>query len=217
MSHMHTALVPLHILPAEMLAAISLDAVTTWQEYGSSSVISHVCGRWRKVALSLPALWARIHISSTRERLEMTELFIERSQTQPLDILVHLNKFVIHDHSELGESDSEADDDLDDEETRADPYEILKNQMDLVSVTLSRWRKLAIYDATPHLYSKVLGYLEIAAAPTLETLGVQCHEDGNEGFEESTDFSAVLEFFHGGAPKLREIAVRGLSCYAPQF
>lgn len=56
MGHMHSALASIHTLPAEMLVAIFLD-----------------------VALSLPALWAHIHICSTRERLEMIELFIERS------------------------------------------------------------------------------------------------------------------------------------------
>lgn len=208
MSCKHDALAPIHTLPAETLATIFVDAATTWQEHASSFVISHVCRHWRNTALSLPALWARIHICSTSETLEIIELLIERSQSHPLDILIHLNKWQIHGW-ELGESDS-------DEETSNDHYNTLRNQMALVSVTVSRWRKLAIYDATHHLYSRVLGHLENAAAPTLETLDVQCHADIKGIFEGSIDFGRVFEFFHGGAPKLREIAVRGLSCYVPR-
>lgn len=64
-----------------------------------------------------------------------------------------------------------------------------------------------------HIYSKVLGYLENVTAPTLETLDVQWRDDDNGEFEGYTDFGGIIKFFHGGAPKLREIAVRGLLCY----
>ncbi|KAI3599107.1 hypothetical protein WG66_004063 [Moniliophthora roreri] len=57
-------------------------------------ILSHVCARWRSLALSEPTLWTniRVHFTACRERadaqrvLAFTEFCLEKSQTQPLCI-----------------------------------------------------------------------------------------------------------------------------------
>ncbi|KZP18151.1 hypothetical protein FIBSPDRAFT_933612 [Athelia psychrophila] len=188
-------------LPTEILAVIFLAGATTWDDYGLA--ISHVCQHWRDIALSLPALWAHLHICSIRARLNMISLQVERSKSYPLHILVHLNKWMI----------SERERERDDGNFSLGPYGRLRYQLNLVSHTIPRWRKLAIYDATPGIYFEVLRFLKSKSAPLLETLDVQCHRD--DKLEDDRDFSGRLDFFLGGAPKLRDMTFRGLSCYLP--
>lgn len=119
----------------------------------------------------------------------MTRLLIERSQGRPLEIPVHLDTWLV--------------------ETEGDPYRILRNQFNQISNTIPRWRKLAIYEATPQMFHDVLAkYMKDQKAPLLEILDVQSDLDA--------DFSGILEFFSRGAPKLRHVTFSGLSCYVPK-
>ncbi|KZP16938.1 hypothetical protein FIBSPDRAFT_934348 [Athelia psychrophila] len=79
----------------------------------------------------------------------------------------------------------------------------------MISNTIPRWRKLAIYEATPQMFHDVLAkYMKDQKAPLLEILDVQSDLDA--------DFSGILEFFSRGAPKLRHVTFSGLSCYVPK-
>ncbi|KAG6825518.1 hypothetical protein H0H92_003418 [Tricholoma furcatifolium] len=77
-------------LPPEILGAIFKEVVTMYhydRHHGTKSlewimVISHVCSRWREVALSTERLWSNIPIESPEWAMEM----IRRSNTAPLTI-----------------------------------------------------------------------------------------------------------------------------------
>lgn len=191
---------PILTLPTEILAAIFLTGATTWGNYSLS--ISHVCQYWRDIAISLPALWAHIHICSIQERLGMLALYIERSKAYPLNVLMHLNKWMIKKGSCNYKSIFSWDE-----------YGMLRDQMCLISDTAPRWRELAIYDITPDIYVELFHFLQEKHVPLLETLDVQCHQDAK--LVDDTDYTGTLNFFHGGAPQLQEVTVRGLSCSLP--
>ncbi|KAJ8515088.1 hypothetical protein ONZ45_g7460 [Pleurotus djamor] len=55
-------------------------------------LVSHVCQLWRDVALKTPQLWGYV---STTTKLELAELFIERSKSTPLYLLASPNREVV--------------------------------------------------------------------------------------------------------------------------
>ncbi|KAK7453511.1 hypothetical protein VKT23_011790 [Stygiomarasmius scandens] len=63
-------------------------------------ILSHICSSWRSISLSLPKLWSYIEIRVTEaanvspDRIEsllfFARLFLTRSQSSPLDIILHI-------------------------------------------------------------------------------------------------------------------------------
>lgn len=78
-------------IPNEILSHIfSLLMSQPDQDPVFSRTLSHVCSRWRHVSIAAGNLWARIHIFlplSERQRI-WTDVYLTRSTTYPLDILV---------------------------------------------------------------------------------------------------------------------------------
>ncbi|KAG8775149.1 hypothetical protein FRC12_001649 [Ceratobasidium sp. 428] len=95
-----TTLVPINVLPPEVLARVfSSAALTASCLYQSTSVhalhplvvIPSVCARWRHLALNTPSFWSHIdieeaRISKNRGKLSLrrTELWVERARGAPL-------------------------------------------------------------------------------------------------------------------------------------
>ncbi|KAJ7019200.1 hypothetical protein C8F04DRAFT_1052036 [Mycena alexandri] len=86
---------PIKLLPVEVLGEIFSWTLGDWgtmTDEGSSLnleplTISHVCGHWRAVSLSMPMLWATIWIDRPRAaHIPMVKLWIERSRNCPLSI-----------------------------------------------------------------------------------------------------------------------------------
>ncbi|TFY82958.1 hypothetical protein EWM64_g1055 [Hericium alpestre] len=50
--------------------------------------ISHVCRHWRDISLQLPDLWTTLLIVRDRIHFDFLDAFLQRSQSQPLDIIV---------------------------------------------------------------------------------------------------------------------------------
>ncbi|KAJ6594620.1 hypothetical protein B0H19DRAFT_66707 [Mycena capillaripes] len=86
---------PVQKLPVELLGEIFLWTLSDWGPMTDERsalvlqplIISHVCGHWRSVSLSIPMLWATIWIDRPRAaHLSMVQLWIQRSRTCPLSI-----------------------------------------------------------------------------------------------------------------------------------
>ncbi|KZV73956.1 hypothetical protein PENSPDRAFT_732534 [Peniophora sp. CONT] len=88
---------PVHGLPFELLAEIFLilheDASTKESPpplAPYSAAVSHVCRRWRDVAISCQKLWSTLTFSNR----EWTELCLARCHTQPLDLHMPLRSSI---------------------------------------------------------------------------------------------------------------------------
>ncbi|KAF5371400.1 hypothetical protein D9615_009679 [Tricholomella constricta] len=87
---------PVNWLPPELLGDIFLAVVDQEDsETGSTAkptsrhptiALSHVCERWRSVALSTPRLWSRISCEGAEPMGDMQRTFVRRSCTAPLDV-----------------------------------------------------------------------------------------------------------------------------------
>jgi F-box-like len=90
---------PIHWLPPELLAQIFLvfvDLIKSDDEgfqddatafHHPSVTISHVCQRWRNIALSIPSLWSCLAYHGAQWQEDMRPTFINRSGNTPLYII----------------------------------------------------------------------------------------------------------------------------------
>ncbi|KAJ7466947.1 hypothetical protein FB451DRAFT_402416 [Mycena latifolia] len=86
---------PVSKLPVELLGEIFSWTLGDWGKMENEPstlvldplILSHVCGHWRSVSLSIPMLWATIWIDRPRaSHISMVKLWIERSRNFPLSI-----------------------------------------------------------------------------------------------------------------------------------
>ncbi|KAJ7500624.1 hypothetical protein B0H11DRAFT_2275829 [Mycena galericulata] len=83
-------------LPNELLSAIFIFAIEQhcYDESDPSTTtpttISHICHRWRQVALSTGSLWTNVVLTfpTSNEQLSRTLTWLGRSKTYPLDLLL---------------------------------------------------------------------------------------------------------------------------------
>ncbi|KAJ6460598.1 hypothetical protein C8R45DRAFT_912656 [Mycena sanguinolenta] len=85
---------PLRRMPTEILAEIFSATLPSHRDIISVEdcpwVLTHVCSRWRAVALSIPSLWSRVVIAFSHEEhyaLEMVRTQIERAQSLKIHFL----------------------------------------------------------------------------------------------------------------------------------
>ncbi|KAJ7062150.1 hypothetical protein C8F01DRAFT_1136664 [Mycena amicta] len=90
---------PIHWIPPELLIHIFLFAVTRPARdavpenepfHRSPVVISHVCSRWRSIALGVSRLWACISVQSSVWSTDAIVEFLKRSLEAPLDVVFAL-------------------------------------------------------------------------------------------------------------------------------
>lgn len=91
------SLASIAILPPEILSRVFRFASILWQTYKHSTtwtVVTHVCRRWRLVALDHPALWTDIDLSFSRD---WVQAMLIRSKEAPLNILnANINNWSRH-------------------------------------------------------------------------------------------------------------------------
>ncbi|KAF8883817.1 hypothetical protein BD779DRAFT_810564 [Infundibulicybe gibba] len=80
-------------LPNEILGKIFLDATTLSERHAGirlATTLTHVCSRWRQLALWTSSLWGNITITfpTSREQMARTVAFLLRSRSHPLDLLL---------------------------------------------------------------------------------------------------------------------------------
>jgi F-box-like len=182
------------VLPAELLVAIFKSGpsdVIEHQQYIKS--ISLVSRYWHNLSLAIPSLWSFFHIApligTHSTQLQNLEIFIERSCSHPLSIVIYGD-----DHYEPGDFSS-----------------VLLPQINLIIPLVSRWRTLRIDRIYQEEIADICGVFAELQAPLLESfeVNVEVYDD---------EFESSLSVFTGGAPRLSYIKVEGIplmSCLPP--
>ncbi|KAG9091966.1 hypothetical protein FRC07_011751, partial [Ceratobasidium sp. 392] len=109
--NMSVAFVPINVLPPEMFGRIFSFAIAStfcYKRYGESDsllAILAVCTRWRQIAIGTRSLWSHIDlvgpsraVGDGSDRIETTQLWLERSRGAPLHIHIRLRDNVDHQH-----------------------------------------------------------------------------------------------------------------------
>ncbi|KAK0192660.1 hypothetical protein F5146DRAFT_1120457 [Armillaria mellea] len=76
---------PVNWLPIELLVDVFLFFV---EDDNSAFILTHVCQKWREVALTTPRLWTCISTRSTRWNSNLVALTLERSRDCLLDVVL---------------------------------------------------------------------------------------------------------------------------------
>ncbi|KEP51037.1 F-box-like protein [Rhizoctonia solani 123E] len=94
------SLVPIHSLPRELLARIFLFVSRSQHNHTRYSglsmrnrpeVVSHVCSRWRELAVNSPSFWSTICLSvvGSPAKIVRATAFAERARSLPLELQLH--------------------------------------------------------------------------------------------------------------------------------
>ena len=162
-----------------------------------ATTVSHVCCRWRQVALATPSLWSKLTFT-TETSFEQNRTSLERSRNSPLELFLH---FDMPDEL-IAESAASSDGDGD-ELLKKEVEMDLKRALDLIIPHVSRWRALHVMlDLDKHM-DLLLGRMEpLPGAPLLQTLAL-CSND----FVSHPAYSKPYMLFSGSVPKLSDLSV----------
>ena len=183
-------------LPPEILAAIFVCARPTRRlrrKIAFEVTLSHVCMQWRGIALTTPALWTTIDISSTIS-LSWVPVYLQRSGDGiPLDIRVDIyteDRFVRRRASKN--------------------TAIVQAITDLISLHIGRCRSLLVFTFHEETACLILTRLRNVAAPLLERLRI----NAGRVSQPLADPTAATDYtLSGGAPRLRFLETETMKCF----
>lgn len=181
----------------EILSAVfSVASVDSEDSEEFALCISHVCHRWRKVAIETRSLWAPIRLSYSSigdGQIQLLKMRLGRCGRALLDVTI----------------DMEREDDWND-------WKYLTDQTDITFPLVEQWRSLCVRGTFRGDNFKLLEPLEGAYAPNLESLKVVI-DPRERGFEtDDEDDVRDLSIFNGGAPRLSSIYIDGIPVTACQ-
>ena len=197
-AQLHNFSSPIGSLPNEILAEVfKTGSSTAWDSLDFAMSVSQVIQRWRGVALSIPSLWAFIHIGflSRGKWLRLMKVFLKRSLENPLDIIIHFNQ-------ETPQNIRIA--------YPADPLDYLE---ELLLMVVHRWRRISVVGTVAEDVFQIIRHFRWLSVPLLETLELKALDD-----ELFPYWAQPLYIFEGGAPQLKHIKIEGLSlsfCHPP--
>ncbi|KAI1789610.1 hypothetical protein LXA43DRAFT_559263 [Ganoderma leucocontextum] len=171
-------------------------------------LVSHVCGRWRAVALDSSLLWTHIRFEGPPP-WERALIYLDRAGKAPLSISIDRTVEEDDDGSE-GDYDSEDEDEAKDN----DPdLAIITEIMDTVVEHIEHIQALEIMVSFyPHMHRSLVKLGATPGAPMLEVLQLYHYEDtdDHDHFKllELCDQPFVL--FSGNAPRLTHAALWGV-------
>jgi len=187
---------------------------------------SHVCRRWREVAIDSHVLWTNLEFVH-RPRLEKAKVYLERAHGLPLNIFIdctfpeHVDEEDHPDHPLYHDNESrkkEHASDCGDEgcgEHDDEPFFLSQKQLsqilDLIEPAVSHWGTLDFRASTYGYVQTLLSRLHnMPSAPQLETLQI-CHFEDCDDYEvfSGEDKTFYLPF-HGDAPALKDLALWGV-------
>ncbi|KAJ7148926.1 hypothetical protein C8R43DRAFT_1007669 [Mycena crocata] len=197
-------------LPNELLSTIFISAIEQHCHDESNpfttspTTISHICRRWRQVALSTGSLWTNIVLTfpTSNEQLTRTLTWLGRSKTYPLDILMDFR-------------DQEWDWE---EDTHGFRWEDMEAVLRLLLPFSPRWRTIELFtDTWAPIFAFLLRTRAVGSSLNcLEKLHLaRCNEyfaTKDEIFE-PTALSQHLPLFGGSealVPRLREVSLSGV-------
>lgn len=193
-------------------------------------LVSHVCKRWRAVALDAHILWTTLTFAK-KPQLEKAKVYIERANGLPLNISIdctfseniddedhpdhplyqeNLENRARQKKGHCGNDDCTGHDD-DDEELRFLSQDELGEILNLISSEVSHWR---IFDFRASTYSYVQTILArlhtLPSAPMLEMFQIFHFEDCEDYDSFPGDDKTFYLPFHGNAPMLKDAAFWGV-------
>ncbi|KDR82760.1 hypothetical protein GALMADRAFT_57896 [Galerina marginata CBS 339.88] len=190
---------------------------------------SHVCRRWREVALDSHILWTSLDFAK-RPQLEKAKVYISRSQGLPLNLYIdctfpedideedHPDHPLYHDNEVRRKAHVCDDDDCISEHTDDDEDDVqflsqkeFTQILDLIEPEVSRWQSLDFRASTYGYVHLLVSRLHtLPSAPLLESMQI-CHFEDCDDYEffSGDDKTSYLPF-HGIAPLLKEVALWGV-------
>ncbi|KAI0027946.1 hypothetical protein K488DRAFT_90279 [Vararia minispora EC-137] len=194
---------PINVLPVEILAIIfnsGADMQAESANPGFEVLVSHVCQRWRTVALKAATLWNRVSFDEGPP-FERSRTYIERSRKAPLYIEINCDA-LYHE---------------DDEDPTNGPVfpEDLPAIYGLILPHVGCWRSFKIMVRSPTIMHRVLLVLSSAGpAPELHKLVLiyfmpNDRNDADEFFYPASLREPLLPF-GGIAPNLRHLELWGV-------
>ncbi|KAF7357891.1 hypothetical protein MVEN_00835300 [Mycena venus] len=209
----HEALLaPIRRLPLDILEHIFVACLPTHRNCVMSAqeapvILGRICSLWRKISLSTPRLWCRLHIVEPTDpetsnqsnasrrllRLEAARSWLRRSGECPLSISLESN-YNSRISLPVGASFSPAKPDL-----------FLTALIPLAA----RWQKIRF--ATPHSTLKALLCLTENDVPLLKHLEIVCFEPGDPHDTSDAGWSLAQATYYttSGSPDLRELRLSG--------
>ncbi|OCH86387.1 hypothetical protein OBBRIDRAFT_242419 [Obba rivulosa] len=162
-------------------------------------LVSHVCQRWRGIALDTPALWSTIDFDE-EEPFPKAKTYLERSKGAPLVISVDC---------------SETDEDEDDEKSGVENRELerWKKISELIIPHVAHWRTFELIVSDYRLMHHALSQLgRCPSAPMLEGLLLYHHDDNDDVEEFPYPHLREQNFvlFNGNTPKLSHVVLWGV-------
>ncbi|KAH8114329.1 hypothetical protein DFH11DRAFT_1593832 [Phellopilus nigrolimitatus] len=188
--------------------------------------MSHVCRRWRQVAIDTPVLWSRLSFSEPPP-FDKSKEWILRSKQSPLDINIDVTLpeeaafpmvGLVDTEQNTAEDSSKHTDAQKAKETLSEiALQDIGQIMDLIIPHVSRWRTFELSVSTyAHMYF-VLNQLGKCSAdpgaPILETFSLFCYDDSEDtGFERFVFDELRTHFmpFGGYVPKLAQVGLWGV-------
>ncbi|KAL5501665.1 hypothetical protein ACEPAH_8925 [Sanghuangporus vaninii] len=175
--------------------------------------MSHVCRRWRELALQTPTLWTTLDFRERRPWQKSQEWLI-RSRQSPLDIII--DRSLVNDDDDDDDDDDDSDTGFSDvaaKEAQADLGFILS----LISPHVSRWHTFELtVDMYDHMVLALKRLEQCPAhpgAPLLQSLALYVHEDYDDFESGSFDYSEQKKLFlpfGGHAPRLEKVELWGV-------
>ncbi|KAF8070737.1 hypothetical protein FPV67DRAFT_1040719 [Lyophyllum atratum] len=183
-------------LPPEILATIFTDLQPRRRSryiIPFEVTMSHVCARWRDIALDTPLLWTMIDIYST-DSLDYVSSYLKRSQSCPS-----------HVRFDIWESDRHLD------PAAAAAFMPL---VDLVIQHIARWQTLLIFTSHKSTTASILLKMADLAPPLLQRLRI-VDDDELISMDPIEVLSTNPRVFAGGAPSLVALHLNSLYCLPP--
>ncbi|KAI0684099.1 hypothetical protein BC835DRAFT_1422601 [Cytidiella melzeri] len=161
-------------------------------------VVSHVCGRWRALALGMPSLW-RYFDFLDGPPFDRSREWLWRSKDTPIDIVVNCTKVNIAERSTENPRPMPSCRRL----GKIDPRDLVQIRH-LILPHVSHWRSFTFHADDHHVLHHTLSALDSAgAAPRLESLFVSFNDEFFMSSPE--DLYAGYVPFGGHAPQLRRL------------
>ncbi|KAI0657434.1 hypothetical protein C8Q70DRAFT_935084 [Cubamyces menziesii] len=169
-------------------------------------LVSHVCSRWRAVAIENPLLWSHIRFVGTPP-YDRATTYLERAKAAPLAITVDRTVDEDEDDISVSEDGSYTPEDNDPD------LIVISGIMDLITPHVAHWQALQIMVSFyPHMHRALEALAAAGPAPLLEVLQLYHYEDTDEHltFRHPALREQPFQLFDGVAPRLTHVALWGV-------
>ncbi|KAF9810052.1 hypothetical protein IEO21_07134 [Rhodonia placenta] len=171
----------------------------------SEIVVSHVCSRWRNIALNTPKLWTQINLSRLIIYNKVGS-YLERSQNSPVDISLRLSLFGLNDLRSPVYGKSAISSYI---------VQVVHGVWQLISEHISHWRSFILETINPQVMEAFIGLFNgCSPAPMLERLELVDRSEIRSFYK--TRKPLRVNIFSGETPKISTIAMSGVYFDWPQ-